>query len=278
MVSAEQPGHLSDKDYWSDKYRATEFPRPVDVGDKSLKNYFRRCQHRDIARRLRELGLGKGSRVLEIGCGGSIWLPYFAREHGFEVAGLDYSERGCAAAEQVLQREGVKGKVVCGDMFDPPPKDMAGAFDMVTSFGVVEHFTDTAGAVAACARFLRPGGVMMTIIPNLAGLSGTALRYFNRPLYDIHVPLTAAQLGEAHDRSGLEVVGCDYLIPMWFSDWDVPAEDKRKGRRLLRDLLWYSSASLSAALWVLDDLTGNRRPASRLFSPWSVCWARKPGA
>src|SRR5687768_8887760 len=106
MVSAEQHGHLSDKDYWSGKYEeyaATEFPRPVDVRDRSLKNYFRRYQHREIVKRLRQFGLGPGSRLLEVGCGGSIWLPYFAREHGFEVTGLDYSEQGCAAAEHVLK-------------------------------------------------------------------------------------------------------------------------------------------------------------------------------
>jgi 2-polyprenyl-3-methyl-5-hydroxy-6-metoxy-1,4-benzoquinol methylase len=277
MVSAEQHGHLSDKDYWSDKYVATEFPRRVDVGDTSLRNYFRRYQHREICRQLGKLGLGKGSRLLEIGCGGSIWLPYFANEHGFEVTGLDYSAQGCAAAEQVLRRDGAEGSVVCGDMFDPPP-EMAGAFDMVTSFGVVEHFASTAEAVAACARFLRPGGAMMTLIPNLAGLSGVGLKYFNRPVYDIHVPLTAAQLAKAHEEAGLEVLSSDYFTPMWFSDWNVPPEDRRKGRRLLRNLLWYGSASLSAGVWALDDLTGNRLPGSRLFSPWSICWARKPAA
>ena len=280
MVSAEQHGQLSDKDYWSGKYveyAATEFPRPVDVNDKSLKNYFRRYQHREIAQRLRELGVGPGSRLLEVGCGGSIWLPYFAREHGFEVTGLDYSPQGCAAAEHVLKREGVEGKVVCGDLFDPP-EGMAGAFDMVISYGVVEHFTDTAGAVAACAKFLRPGGAMMTFIPNLAGLSGAGVKYFNRRLYDIHVPLSATQLGKAHEAAGLEVLSCDYFTPMWFSDWSVPPEDKRQGRRLLRNLLWYSSAAFSAGVWALDDLTGNRIPGSRLFSPWSICWARKPAA
>lgn len=276
MVSAEQHGHLSDKDYWSDKYLG-EIPRAVDVRDRSLRNYFRRYQHREFTERLRQLGLGPGSRLLEVGCGGSIWLPYFAREHGFKVTGLDYSEQGCAAAEHVLKRDGAEGRVVCGDMFDPPA-DMVGAFDMVTSIGVVEHFTSTSEAVAACARFLRPGGVMMTIIPNLAGLSGIGLKYFNRKVYDIHVPLSAPQLAKAHEEAGLEVISCDYFTPMWFSDWDVPPEDTRKGRRLLRNLLWYSSASLSAGVWMLDDLTGNHIPGSRLFSPWSICWARRPAA
>ena len=34
----------------------------------------------------------QGKTLLEIGCGGSNWLPYFAREYNFIIAGLDYSE------------------------------------------------------------------------------------------------------------------------------------------------------------------------------------------
>ena len=97
MVSAEQHGHLSDKEYWNDKY-VGEIPRAIDVRDESLRNYFRRYMHRDFSHWLGKLGLGPGSRMIEVGCGGSIWLPYFAREQGFEVTGLDYTEQGCAAA------------------------------------------------------------------------------------------------------------------------------------------------------------------------------------
>jgi len=33
-------------------------------------------------------------KLLEIGGGGSAWLPYFAKEFGFEAYGIDYSELG----------------------------------------------------------------------------------------------------------------------------------------------------------------------------------------
>lgn len=35
-----------------------------------------------------------GAKVLEIGCGGSRWLPFLARRLGCEVWGIDYSEEG----------------------------------------------------------------------------------------------------------------------------------------------------------------------------------------
>jgi cyclopropane fatty-acyl-phospholipid synthase-like methyltransferase len=42
----------------------------------------------------------KGKKLLEVGCGGSIWLPYFAKEYGFKITGLDYSEQGCILTEK----------------------------------------------------------------------------------------------------------------------------------------------------------------------------------
>ena len=42
-------------------------------------------------------------KLLEIGCGGSAWLPYLAKESGFEVYGIDYSELACQQAAQVLE-------------------------------------------------------------------------------------------------------------------------------------------------------------------------------
>ncbi|WP_436620554.1 class I SAM-dependent methyltransferase [Sorangium sp. So ce136] len=43
-----------------------------------------------------------------------------------------------------------------------PPERFVGAIDAVVSLGVVEHFEDTAGCLRACARYLRPGGRIIT--------------------------------------------------------------------------------------------------------------------
>jgi SAM-dependent methyltransferase len=61
----------------------------------------------------------------------------------------------------VLDAAGVPGEIVCADLFAPPPHLLA-QFDVVVSFGVVEHFDDTAACVAACARLVKPGGLMVT--------------------------------------------------------------------------------------------------------------------
>jgi len=61
--------------------------------------------------------------------------------------------------------------IVCGELFGPPPW-MQEMFDIVMSWGVIEHFEDTAGCLQACSRFLKPGGTMITVIPNMCGIPG----------------------------------------------------------------------------------------------------------
>jgi 2-polyprenyl-3-methyl-5-hydroxy-6-metoxy-1,4-benzoquinol methylase len=274
MSSIDEGLHLSEKPYWSSKYSLEHLPHPIDPGDHSLRNYLRQSMHRGFSAGIRKYGIAPGSKMIEIGCGGSIWLPYFAREHGLDVTGLDYSEEGCATAEHLLAQAGVAGSVVCADLFDPPER-LFNSFDLLASFGVVEHFASTETAIAACAKLLKPGGVMLTTIPNLVGLNGRGVRFFDRALYDIHVPMSREQLRVAHEKAGLEILECGYLGSCWFSDWDVPAGEPRAHRRMLRNLLWYSSASLAAGVWMADNVAGNRIAGSRIFSPWVMCWAKK---
>ena len=132
-------------------------------------------------------------RLLEVGCARSAWLPYFGREFGFELHGLDYSELGCRQERTILVKAGLEGEVTCADLFTPPP-DLLGAFDVVVSFGVVEHFSDTLAATRALAALLRPDGLVVTVVPNMRGAIGRIEQLINRDVYDIHVPIGPARL------------------------------------------------------------------------------------
>ena len=158
-----------------------------------------------------------GAHLLELGCARSVWLPYFHRQFGFRIVGLDYTEIGCAQARAVLATSAVSGEIVHADLFTPPTA-MLNKFDVVVSFGLVEHFSDTAAVLSACARFLKPGGVMITTIPNFSGWLGAMQRRFDRAVYDIHVPLDREQFAQAHKAAGLDLIACDYFI---FVNWQV---------------------------------------------------------
>ena len=155
------------QEYWDALWEDERLPAPVDPRDKALSNYVFRKYHELFTR---VLPRGHKVRLLEVGCARSRWLPYFAAEHGYEVTGLDYSTTGCEQARQILAAAGVEGRIVEGDLFSPP-EDLLEAFDVVVSFGLVEHFDDTTAATEALGRFLVPGGTLVTVIPNHRGIA-----------------------------------------------------------------------------------------------------------
>ena len=121
------------KRYWDSLWEKREIPQTVDPSEGSLSNHIARQYHAFFEPLL--CGMS-GQSILEIGCAGSAWLPYFARQFGLKVTGLDRSLPGCRQAEEVLSRSGVKGQIVNADLFSPPGEILE-AFDIVISFGVV---------------------------------------------------------------------------------------------------------------------------------------------
>lgn len=198
------------KKYWDSIWDAAPIPDPVDPRIGGLNNYVNREFHRYFQRTFAEFD-PKGKRLLEVGCARSAWLPYFAREFGFIVHGLDYSELGCRQAERALAKLVVPGEIFCADLF-APPLELVEAYDVVVSFGVVEHFEDTRTCIAALAQLLKPGGLLITNIPNMNGLHGFVQRILNRKVFDIHVPLTAVTLAAAHNGTGLTVRRAEYVV------------------------------------------------------------------
>jgi SAM-dependent methyltransferase len=214
---------------------------------------------------------GSASTLIELGCGGSPYLPYFAKHHGLQVSGLDYSDIGCARARAVLQAEHAAGTIVEGDIFSPPP-ELLGRFDIGFSMGLVEHFTDTAAVLSALRKFVRPGGLMITGIPNMTGLPGRLQSWLDRPLYEMHQPLDAAQLAAAHRAAGLTVLSSTYLMTLnlYVLHYRNERSPVGVGLRALRGVLM--RLVFGAETWL------GRSFPNRVTSPYILCIARVPGA
>jgi SAM-dependent methyltransferase len=256
------PSARSERSYWDATWSVDDIPSPVDPESTKPEDRYYRLLHRDF----RALFASRPGRLVEVGCGGSRFLPYFARAFGVEVVGLDYSEVGCGLARAILAKAGVDGEVIKADMFDLPSR-LSGQFDVVASFGLVEHFEDTALAIGACARLLRPGGTMITLIPNLAGLYGWLYRVIHPAVYKMHVPLTRAQLVAAHERAGLRVIASKHLLG-FPGVIDVEGRTRAVKRSAMRGL----AAAASRIIWRLED-RGLGIPPNRLTSPYIICYA-----
>lgn len=252
--------------YWDSLLKAGSALDPVNPSDTRLTNYVNLCFHRLFVRYLGCRAEGNRS-LLEVGCARSTWLPYFAKEFGFRVSGIDYSELGCEQAQTISGRVGVKADVRCSDFF-APPADMFGAFDVVVSFGVVEHFADTVACIEAFRGFLRPGALMVTIVPNLAGMIGWIQKRFGRSVYDIHVPLTRDELHMAHEHAGFRVLACSYFMSANWYVLVLPEWGKGLRHWIARCL----QACSSRLAWLLERRGISVRP-NRITSPYIVCIA-----
>ena len=259
--------------YWNDSWAASDLPDAVNPSDMRLRNYPNRRFHQ-VFLKLFDKAETRSMRLLEIGCAKSAWLPYFAKEFGFSVSGLDYSPIGCQMAKQVLQANGVEAEVVCADFFSPP-ENMLGSFDVVVSVGVVEHFEDTAACLKAVSAFLKPGGMLITNIPNMVGWIGAIQKMVNKPVYDIHQLLDPIMLREAHQRAGLEVLECDYFMYTSFGVNNLAGISTNNLTGFLKKVLLGVMARISMLVWAIEERVGDFLPRKSI-SPYVNCIARKP--
>jgi SAM-dependent methyltransferase len=153
--------------------------------------------------------------VVEAGCARSGVLPLLATRLGLKVSGVDYSPAGCEQARRLLQSASVDGEIHCCDIFALPPA-LHQRFDGVISLGLIEHFTNTSSVLQALAALLRPGGIMISIVPNMCGSIGWIQRLVDRSVFDIHVALDRESLCGAHIEAGLVVTSSDYLLSTSF--------------------------------------------------------------
>ena len=260
---------LAGEQYWQRNWTHINFRHPIDPRDPSLGNYVNRAFHQWFACAFRDFDTA-GVRLLEVGCGSSEWLPYLAREFGFQVSGLDYSERGCDLASEILSAEGIAGRIFQADLFSPP-NELLGAFDVVVSFGVVEHFSPTEDCLKALRRFLRPAGRLVSIVPNLSGLMGSLQNFLDRDVRQKHVMIDKESFIAAHQGAKLRPLSCEYQI---FLNLGVLNTECWKKHRPLYWLTERVRSVGSKLVWLSESHIGSLKP-NRWTSPYIFCLAER---
>ncbi len=156
-------------------------------------------------------------RILEIGCANSFWLPYFKRSFDVvDVYGLDYSAIGCRQAQYQLARQQMEGHVWCQDFFTFTEANQS-QFDLIISFGFVEHFSDPGVPLRAMHSLLASGGYMFASVPNMPGIYGWLQKLVNRSVYDVHFLLDAQALYGYTTVAGFDNIRAGYIGgPFWF--------------------------------------------------------------
>jgi 2-polyprenyl-3-methyl-5-hydroxy-6-metoxy-1,4-benzoquinol methylase len=212
---------LSSKEHWDSVLSGALLPR---IHTARIYNYYVVMKFVDeILRR------EKKKTFLEIGCGSSGWLPYFARTYGFTVSGIDYSDIGCRLAEENLRMQGIPfDEIICQDLFEWRSEKK---YDVIFSYGVVEHFEQPERVIKICYDHLETGGLIVTLVPNLQGLMGFLGRWVVPEVYKMHKVISRESLRASHCACGFTEIKSGYAGT--FSLAVVPWS--RSGSRLLRE-------------------------------------------
>ncbi len=124
------------KSSWDCVYQKIEEQPPISLG-----KYISYWHHHSPRRLMRSMSyykfaakmIGRGKRVLDIGCNEGLGSFLLAKECGY-VYGLDFDEEAIARAKQNFSGQEIE--FACGDFLKTPLNEL---FDGVTNFDVIEH-------------------------------------------------------------------------------------------------------------------------------------------
>jgi ubiquinone/menaquinone biosynthesis C-methylase UbiE len=101
--------------------------------------------------------------VLECGCGSAEVSAAMAAQ-GYDCTLLDASPAALHVARRRFERRGLRATYTLGNVYSLPFQD--NTFDILTSFGLLEHFVDVEKVIAEMVRVIKPGGMFFAdIVP-----------------------------------------------------------------------------------------------------------------
>ena len=171
---------------------------------------------------------GQGS-CLELGCFPGRYLAVFG-ELGYEVHGIDQTPRVTRDLRGWMQQKGYRtGEFTRGDVFRHAYDRQ---YDVVGSFGLIEHFGNWAELVAIHARLVRAGGWLFLTTPNFRGGFQRVLHAWldkeNLAEHNLDA-MQPARWANVIRPLGFEVVMCGFIGPFDFWVGHLPRPRWQRG-------------------------------------------------
>jgi SAM-dependent methyltransferase len=166
---------------------------------------------------------------------------------------------------RLLEKNGLKPgdiHIIESDLFTYQTQQL---YDMVLSFGLIEHFSNTKDIISRHLQFLKPGGVLFITLPNFKGVNGWIQRKFDRSNYDKHYieSMNLQLLAQTCRELGLTEVESFYHGK--FSVW---LENRAEQNGLVKGLV--------KTIWLAGKMVTKILPIeTKVFSPYIVLKAIK---
>lgn len=157
-------GNIVKQDYWNRQYHDVAFQT------LSPTHYLRQYINKNV------IPSNASGKAFEIGCYPGRYLTLFG-ELEYELNGIDMNPDTVFISEIAESRHFKVGKIAQGDFLKMGENEQ---FDIVSSFGFVEHFTNIEEIILKHARLVRFGGYLIIETPNFNGW----VQYLFHTLFD----------------------------------------------------------------------------------------------
>ena len=203
--------------------------------------------------------------AIELGGFPGYYAIYLKKYQQLNTTLLDYFIHQ-GLVDQLLTANDLKPgdiNILEADLFTYQPVEK---FDLVLSFGLIEHFNDTKFIINEHLKFLKPGGTLFITLPNFKSVNGWVQKNFDKDNYDKH-NINSMDLDLL--KNACQDLGLKNVEAYYHGKFTVWLENKSEQKGLAKGIV--------KAIWVAGKVFTKLIPIeSKALSPYIVVKATMP--
>jgi L-malate glycosyltransferase len=198
---------------------------------------------------------GKGN-VIELGCYPGRYLKVFG-DFGLCLNGIDTTPKVANLLEYFSSKNFCVDSFINGDVFKYEPRRQ---FDVVCSFGFLEHFKNWQEVILLHLKFVKKGGLIFITVPNFRGFFQKHFHsFFDRENLNRH-NLEAMQVDEWKAVLKKNNIEYEILFEGPFGDIEFWADEEKRNQ--------LKRFALNKTLAFLNSLKRLKLSPSKSYSPY----------
>jgi len=245
--------HLTDPLFWKNYWEAKQ---NLIVKINPKHNF-----HKLLKQIIKEKGI---RTAIELGGFPGYYSVFLRKYFGIDITLFDYFIHKKIIEDLLLHNNLAVNDITIieADLFTYKPQR---TYDMVCSFGLIEHFSNTENIIDTHLNYLNNEGTLLITLPNFKGINGWVQKTFDRYNYDKHfiACMDLVVLKEAAQKVGLKNIRTFY-----YGGFSVWLENKKEKPFLTQLFVKF--------IWVIGKVISKIVPRNyKLMSPYIVLIANK---